>query len=191
MTEKDGKVKMIGIGYSGVDIVETAKLMGRIDADFYFLHTDDAVTTELEYENVIRIGQKTTMGLDCGGDVEKGRLAVIENKAEIENIIKNSKRVILVTGLGGGTGSGGIVELAKIAKKLNVLSMAIVTKPFGFEGKKRLEIADKAIEQLQELVDSLAVFDSDKILSSYDSVSVGAAFDILSENLVDKMDSIL
>lgn len=159
------KIKVVGVGGSGCNAVSRmskCKIRGveliAINADFQDLQNAKA--------NVkIQIGKKLTRGLGTGMNPEIGRKAVEEEMEEVKQVLTGSDLVFVACGLGGGCGSGAAPKVAEQAKKLGALTIAVVTKPFSFEGEQRAEIARKALSQLKEKVDTLIVIPNDKLLA--------------------------
>ncbi len=159
------KIKVVGVGGSGCNAVSRmskCKIRGveliAVNADFQDLQNAKA--------NVkIQIGKKLTRGLGTGMNPEIGRKAVEEEMEEVKQVLTGSDLVFVACGLGGGCGSGAAPKVAEQAKKLGALTIAVVTKPFSFEGEQRAEIARKALSQLKEKVDTLIVIPNDKLLA--------------------------
>jgi len=131
---------------------------------FWAINTDAQALTKSSSRNTMNIGRKVTRGLGAGGMPAMGKSAAQESRAEIEAICRGSDLVFVTAGMGGGTGSGAAPIVAEIAKECGCLTVGVVTKPFGFEGRKRMNQATQAIEELKEAVDTLIVVSNDKLL---------------------------
>ena len=182
--ETFAKIKVIGIGGGGNSAVNRmieARIKG---VEFYALNTDiQALHYSLAPEK-LHLGKTITRGLGAGMDPEVGRKAAEESQNEIREAISGADMLFLTCGMGGGTGSGGIPVVAQIAKELGVLTVAIITKPFGFEGVPRSKIAEEAINLLKERVDTIITIPNDKILNIIDQkTSILDAFKIVDEIL--------
>ncbi len=170
-------IKVIGVGGGGCNAVDRmieAKVTG---VEFVGINTDEQVLARSHAEDRIKIGERVTKGLGAGADPEKGRQAAEESREELKDLIKGSEMVFITAGMGGGTGTGAAPLIAQVAKDLGALTVAVVTRPFGFEGQTRRNAADKGIEALAQEVDTLIVIPNDRLLSVCDqSVSVTEAF---------------
>jgi cell division protein FtsZ len=133
--------------------------------DFICANTDAQALKTASARTVLQLGTNITKGLGAGANPELGRQAALEDRERILECIEGSDMVFITAGMGGGTGTGGAPVVAQIAKELGILTVAIITKPFPFEGKKRLQIADDGIAQLSEYVDSLITIPNEKLLS--------------------------
>lgn len=162
------KIKIIGVGGSGSNAVERMSLYKIKGVDFLVINTD---AQDLHHTNInqkIHIGRNVTRGLGAGMNPELGRLSAEENSADIRNALKNYDMVFITCGLGGGTGTGAAPVIAEIAKQLGILTVAVVTKPFSFEGTQRSRIAEFGLDQLKEKVDTLVTIPNDRILNIID-----------------------
>lgn len=166
--ETFARIKVVGIGGGGGNALNRmvqSKLRG---IDFVAINTD---AQALHYSNAntkVHIGKEATRGLGAGANPEIGRLAAEESEEDIYNALKHSEMVFITAGYGGGTGSGAAPVVARIAKEIGALTVAIVTKPFTFEGDRRRKIADAGIEELKEKVDTLITIPNDRILQLVD-----------------------
>ena len=163
--EKGAKMKVMGIGGAGGNAVN-----GMIDADltgveFVAINTDLQALDSNKAPVKIQVGKNLTKGLGAGANPEIGHRAIEEDKDLIASALSNVDMVFLTCGLGGGTGTGAAPTIAEIAKELGVLSVAIVTKPFIFEGPKRQEVAEKGLTSLKDSVDTLIVIPNQRLLS--------------------------
>jgi cell division protein FtsZ len=158
------RIKVIGVGGGGGNAVNRmikAKLAG---VEFWLMNTDLQVLTYSNVQNKLQLGIGTTKGLGSGGDPSTGEKAAMEVKDEITKALEGADMVFITAGMGGGTGTGAAPVVAQIAKDLGILTIAFVTKPFCWEGKKRMAQAEAGIEKLKKYVDSILVVPNDKLL---------------------------
>jgi len=166
--ETFAQIKVIGIGGSGgaaIDRMITNRIQG---VDFIAINTDVQALHHSKAPHKIHIGKTTTRGLGAGMDVEMGRKSAEENQDDIHDTLKGSDMVFVTCGLGGGTGTGASPLIADIAKDLGALAVAVVTKPFSFEGAQRKAIADSGLSELSDKVDTIIVIPNDRILQIID-----------------------
>jgi cell division protein FtsZ len=166
--ETFARIKVIGIGGSGKNALNhmiSAKVKG---VEFICMNTDTQDLHHSLAEKKIHIGKNLTKGLGAGMNPDVGRKAAEETKAEIQDVIKGSDMVFIACGMGGGTGTGAAPTVAKAAKEQGILTVAVVTKPFFFEGSHRMKIADKGLEELAKEVDAIIVIPNDKLLQISD-----------------------
>jgi cell division protein FtsZ len=142
-----------------------AKITG---VEFVGINTDAQALTRCEAETRIRIGDRLTRGLGVGGDPEKGRAAADESREELKDALKGTDMVFITAGMGGGTGTGAAPVVAQVAKDIGALTVAVVTRPFGFEGARRRSNADGGIQGLQDEVDTLITIPNDRLLAVCD-----------------------
>lgn len=187
------KIKVIGIGGGGNNAVIRMIKDKVQNIDTYLLNTEANILKRASSitKNVLQIGKETTKGLGAGADERVGEKAVEESKKEIQEILKDTDMLFLTAGMGGGTGTGAIPEVAKIAKEMDIMTVAIVTKPFTFEGRKRDIRADKGIEKLKQYVNALVVVSNDKLLKVVsDKTSINEAFSLADDILKQGIKSI-
>ena len=154
--------------------------------EFVTINTDAQVLDKIDATHKLQIGKSVTRGLGAGADPRIGKKAVEEDKENIKKILEGTDMVFITAGMGGGTGTGGAATVAEIAKSLDALVIGIVTKPFRWEGKKRLKNAEQGIEELRQFVDSLIVIPNERILNILDgSATATAAFDKPNEVLYE------
>lgn len=161
-------IRVVGVGGSGGNAVQrmiTSRLRG---VEFIAINTDAQALLHNEAPMKIQIGKETTRGLGAGSDVELGRKSIEENKDEVYEALKGSDMVFVTCGMGGGTGTGAAPVVAQIAKELGALTVAVVTKPFSFEGMRRKKTSDLGIEELRDKVDTLITIPNDRILQVID-----------------------
>ena len=175
--EQVANIKVFGIGGGGCNAVNRMVSEGVKGVEFYVANTDLQALNISPVENKIVLGREVTKGLGAGANPEMGRRAAQENENEIREAIKGSDMVFITTGLGGGTGTGAAPVVAQIAKEMNILTVGIVTKPFEFEGKKRMEQAERGIATLKENVDALVVIQNERLrLASETKITLLNAF---------------
>lgn len=158
-------IKVVGIGGGGGNAVDHMIRENVDGVDFICANTDAQALKNASAKTLMQLGNEITKGLGAGADPEIGRLAAEENRDRVRDILDGADMVFLTCGMGGGTGTGATPAFAEIAKELGILTVAVVTKPFSFEGKKRLLIADEGIKNLARHVDSLITIPNDKLLS--------------------------
>jgi len=185
------KIKVIGVGGSGSNTVSRIAKFNLETVELVAVNTDAQALHFCKVPNKILIGQDATKGLGAGMDIVKGRAAAEESKEEIIKILKGSDMVFITCGFGGGTGSGAGPVIAELSKNLGVLTIAVITTPFSFEGEERKIIAEKSIENLKDKVDSLLVISNDKLLKVIDEkTTVSNAFEICDDVLRQAVQSI-
>ncbi|MFZ2072331.1 MAG: cell division protein FtsZ [Minisyncoccia bacterium] len=166
--ESFARIKVIGVGGSGKNALNhmiNSKVKG---VEFICMNTDTQDLHNSLAEKKIHIGKNLTKGLGAGMDPEIGRKAAEETKSEIQDVIKGSDMIFVACGMGGGTGTGAAPIVAKAAKEQGILTVAVVTKPFFFEGSQRMKIADKGIDDLAKEVDAIIIIPNDKLLQISD-----------------------
>ncbi len=157
------KIKVIGVGGGGCNAVNRMIESGVKGVEFIVANTDLQVLNVSKAENKLQIGQDITNGLGAGANPEVGREAAVESKNDIAEALKGADMVFVTCGMGGGTGTGAAPVIAEIAQNLGALTVGIVTKPFRFEGKRRMEQAVLGIDELRKHVDTLIVIPNDKL----------------------------
>ena len=189
--EAFARIKVIGVGGSGKNAVNhmiTSKVKG---VDFISINTDAQDLHHSLAKKRIHIGKNLTRGLGTGMNPEMGRRAVEETKEEVQESLKGADMVFVACGLGGGTGSGASPVVARTAKELGALTVAVVTKPFFFEGQARSKIAESGLEELRKEVDAIIVIPNDRLLSTIDkNTTVKNAFSICDEILRQAVEGI-
>ncbi len=161
-------IKVVGIGGGGVNAVNRMIEAGLRGVEFIAINTDAQTLLMSDAEVKLDIGRETTRGLGAGSDPEVGRRAAEEHADEIEEILKGADMVFITAGEGGGTGTGGAPIVAEIARGLGALTIGVVTRPFGFEGRRRAMQADVGITELKKAVDTLIVVPNDRLLQVSD-----------------------
>ena len=158
------KIKVIGVGGAGNNAVNRMVDVGVTGVEFIAVNTDRQALLLSKAPTKIQIGEKITRCLGAGGDPTVGEKAAEETKEEVSNALKGADMVFVTAGMGGGTGTGAAPVVAQIAKELGILTVAVVTKPFSFEAKKRMQNAERGIASLKEKVDTLVVIPNDRLL---------------------------
>ena len=161
---KNAEIKVVGVGGGGCNAVRHM-IDSNIDGvHFICANTDAQSMYNLDSATVLQLGGALTKGLGAGANPEVGRQAAMEDKERIAQVLEGADMVFITAGMGGGTGTGGAPVIAEIAKQMGILTVGVVTRPFSFEGRKRMAIADEGIAQLKERVDSLIIVPNEKLL---------------------------
>ena len=184
-------IKVVGVGGGGVNAVNRMIDAGLKGVEFVAVNTDAQALLMSDADVKLDIGRELTRGLGAGSDPEIGRAAAEAHLDEIEEVLKGADMVFITAGKGGGTGTGAAPVIAQAAKSLGALTIGVVTRPFGFEGKRRSIQADSGIQTLKEKVDTLIVIPNDRLLSvSNDKTSVLNAFKMADEVLLQGVQGI-
>ncbi|OGH76904.1 MAG: cell division protein FtsZ [Candidatus Magasanikbacteria bacterium RIFOXYC2_FULL_40_16] len=182
--ETFAKIKVVGVGGSGGSAVDRMVKTNIRGVDFVAMNTDVQALHHNSAENKLHIGKTITRGLGAGMDPEMGKRSAEEARNEIREVLKDSNMVFITCGLGGGTGSGASPVIAEIAREVGALTVAVVTKPFGFEGPQRKAIAEQAYEELARKVDTIITIPNDRVLQIIDKkTSLLEAFKIVDDVL--------
>ena len=177
MVDGTATIKVIGVGGAGNNAVNRMVEAGIKSVEFIAVNTDRQALNMSKANSKIQIGEKLTRGLGAGANPDIGAQAAEESKAEIAEVLKGADMVFVTAGMGGGTGTGAAPLVAATAKELGILTIGVVTKPFTFEGKKRLAQAERGIANLKGKVDTLVVIPNDKLLQVIDrKTSIVEAF---------------
>ena len=179
LTMKDGAatIKVIGVGGAGNNAVNRMLELGIKNVDFISVNTDGQALQKSKAGTKIQIGEKITRGLGAGANPDIGAQSAEESRTEITEVLRGADMVFVTAGMGGGTGTGAAPIVAGLAKEMGILTIGVVTKPFTFEGKKRLAQAERGIESLKGKVDTLIVIPNDKLLQVIDrKTSMAEAF---------------
>ncbi len=158
-------IKVIGVGGGGGNAVEHMVCASIEGVDFICANTDAQALDRASSRTVIQIGTHITKGLGAGANPDIGRQAAMEDRDRIEEALAGADMVFITAGMGGGTGTGGAPIVAQVAKEMGILTVAVVTKPFPFEGKKRMDVAEEGIGELKKYVDSLITIPNEKLLT--------------------------
>ncbi|MFY7952122.1 MAG: cell division protein FtsZ [Armatimonadaceae bacterium] len=161
--EPFAKIKVFGVGGGGQNAVNRMIEAGLSGVDFWALNTDIQVLNTSAASNTLQLGQRLTGGLGAGGNPETGRQSAEESKSEIQRALDGADMVFVTAGMGGGTGTGAAPVVAEIAKEMGILTVAVITKPFKFEGPRRARLAEEGIDRLKEHVDTIIVIPNDRL----------------------------
>jgi cell division protein FtsZ len=177
-------IKVVGVGGGGCNAVDRMVQEGMQGVDFVAVNTDAQALQLSKAQIRVRIGDKLTRGLGSGGDPEVGRKAAEETAEDLYNVLKGSDMVFITAGIGGGTGTGASPVISQIAKEIGALTIGVVTRPFTFEGAKRLKSAEVGISNLKEQADTLIVIPNDRLLQIVDKrASLQDAFSVADDVL--------
>lgn len=183
-TEKFANIKVIGVGGGGNNAVNRMIDAGVKGVTFVAVNTDKQALYNSKADIKVQIGEKLTSGLGAGSNPEIGRKAAEESKSELIEVIEGADMIFITAGMGGGTGTGAAPYIAELAKSQDVLTVAVVTKPFTFEGKRRMNNAQKGTSKLKEALDTLVIIPNDKLLQITDKkATLLEAFDIADDVL--------
>ncbi len=175
--DKSSIIKVIGVGGGGSNAVNHMFSQGIDGVNFIICNTDAQAIALSKVPNKVQLGPHLTQGLGAGANPVVGKQATEESLEEIKRILEvNTKMVFVTAGMGGGTGTGGAPIISKICKEMGILTVGIVTTPFGYEGKKRMLQAEEGINQLKEQVDTLLVINNDKLRHQYGNLKMSEAF---------------
>ena len=175
--DKSSIIKVIGVGGGGSNAVNHMFSQGIDGVNFIICNTDAQAIAQSKVPNKVQLGPHLTQGLGAGADPSVGRQATEESLEEIKKILEvNTKMVFVTAGMGGGTGPGGAPIVSKICKEMGILTVGIVTTPFGYEGKKRMLQAEEGINQLKEQVDTLLIINNDKLRHQFGNLKMSEAF---------------
>ncbi|MCB9102177.1 MAG: cell division protein FtsZ, partial [Anaerolineales bacterium] len=166
--ENFAQIKVVGVGGGGSNAVNRMIAEGLRGVDFIAVNTDAQALLMSDAPQRIRIGDKLTRGLGAGGNPEVGKKAAEESSDDLEEVIAGADMIFVTCGMGGGTGTGAAPVIAEIAKSTGALTIGVVTRPFGFEGSRRQNLALDGIEGLKEKVDTLIVIPNDRLLEIVD-----------------------
>ncbi|WP_293269094.1 cell division protein FtsZ [Neptunomonas sp.] len=157
-------IKVIGVGGGGGNAVEHMVQTELEGVEFMCVNTDAQALAKMSAKELLQLGSTTTKGLGAGADPEIGRLAAVEDREHVAELLDGADMVFITAGMGGGTGTGAAPIVAEVARELGILTVAVVTKPFPFEGRKRMKLADEGITELRENVDSLIIIPNEKLM---------------------------
>jgi len=166
--ESFARIKVVGVGGGGCNAVDRMIDEGLQGVEFVAVNTDAQALMLSKANRRVRVGEKVTRGLGSGGDPETGRKAAEESAEELYEVMRGSDMVFITSGMGGGTGTGGAPIVAQIAKEVGALTIGVVTRPFTFEGSRRIQSAEAGITKLKEQADTLIVIPNDRLLQIVD-----------------------
>ena len=185
------RIKVLGVGGGGNNVVNRMVRSGTRGVDFVAVNTDKQALNVSSATYKIQIGEKLTHGQGAGSDPEVGRKSAEESRAQISKALEDTDMVFITAGMGGGTGTGGAPIVAEIAREQGILTVGVVTKPFGFEGRRRMQQAEKGIEELQGKVDSLVIIPNERLKHATDQkITFANAFEIADDVLRQAVQSI-
>ena len=190
LSKQKAKIKVIGTGGAGNNTINRMTEVGIIGAELIAINTDAQDLLYTNAHNKILIGREITQGLGAGSIPQIGEEAARESEHEIKAAIQGADMVFITCGLGGGTGTGSAPVIAEIAKKVNCLTVAIVTIPFEMEGQRRYENAISGLEKLENIVDTLIVIPNDKLLQLAPDLPLHTAFKVADEILTNSVKGI-
>ncbi len=184
IAENRSRIKVVGVGGGGTNAVNRMIEAGLTGVEFYAMNTDIQVLQVSKAPTKLHLGEESTRGLGAGGNPEIGRLAAEESKREIKRMLEGADMVFITAGMGGGTGTGAAPVVANIARELGALTVGVVTRPFSFEGARRMRLAKEGLELLQSYVDTIITVPNDKLLSVDDKrIKLNEAFRIADDVL--------
>ncbi|MEN6372845.1 MAG: cell division protein FtsZ [Armatimonadota bacterium] len=166
--DRYARIKVIGVGGGGSNAVNRMIEAGVAGVDFVAMNTDMQVLNLSAAEHKLQLGENLTKGLGAGGDPDVGRRSAEESRQDIRKVLEGADMVFITAGMGGGTGTGSAGVIAEMSKELGALTVAVVTRPFSFEGAKRAKSAEIGVEDLRDKVDTLITIPNDRILSVVD-----------------------
>ncbi len=185
------KIKVIGVGGGGNNVVNRMVQAGVGGVDYVAINTDKQALNVSKAGYKIQIGEKLTRGQGAGSNPEVGRKSAEENRSQISKALEDTDMVFITAGMGGGTGTGAAPIVADAARELGILTVGVVTKPFLFEGRRRMQQADQGIEDLREKVDSLVIIPNERLkLASEQKITFANAFEIADDVLKQAVQSI-
>lgn len=185
------QIKVVGVGGGGGNAINRMVDAGVRGVEFVAVNTDKAALYLSKANQKVQIGEKVTNGMGAGANPDRGSEAANESRDEIIAAIRNANMIFITAGMGGGTGTGAAPVVAEIAKELGILTVGIVTKPFGFEGKRRMDQAERGIAELSQHVDSLVVIPNERLqFVSEEKITFKNAFNIADDVLRQGVQSI-
>ena len=184
-------LKVIGVGGAGNNVVNRMVISGTTGVDFIAVNTDKQALAKSAATYKIQIGEKLTHGQGAGANPEVGRKSAEENRSSIAKALEGTDMVFVTCGMGGGTGTGGSPIVADVAREMGILTVGVVTKPFSFEGARRMRQAEAGIEELRTKVDSLVIIPNDRLkLATDQKITFANAFQIADDVLKHAVESI-
>ena len=169
--QKFAKIKVIGLGGGGSNSLNSMISLQQIQGvEFVAINTDAQALMNNQSPTKVQIGETLTKGLGSGGDPEVGRQAAEESTQKLQDVLTDADMVFLTAGMGGGTGTGSIPIVAQIAKNIGALTVAVVTKPFAFEGTRRMMVAEEGVETLKDKVDALIIIPNQRLLETVEKI---------------------
>ena len=184
-------IKVVGVGGGGNNVVNRMVCSGTKGVDFIAINTDKQALNASSANYKIQIGEKLTHGKGAGSNPEVGKKSAEESRSQIAKALEDTDMVFVTAGMGGGTGTGGAPIVAEIAREMGILTVGVVTKPFGFEGPRRMRAAEAGIETLRDKVDSLVIIPNERLkLATDQKITFANAFEIADDVLRQAVQSI-
>ena len=184
-------IKVVGVGGGGNNVVNRMVRSGVKGVDFIAVNTDKQALNTSSAGYKLQIGEKLTHGQGAGANPEVGQKAAEESRTQLSKALEDTDMVFITAGMGGGTGTGGAPIVAEIAKEMDILTVAVVTKPFGFEGRRRMQQAESGIAELKDKVDSLVIIPNERLKHATDQkITFANAFEIADDVLRQAVQSI-
>ena len=184
-------IKVVGVGGAGNNVVNRMVKSGTQGIEYVAVNTDKQALAVSSADQKIQIGEKLTHGQGAGSDPDVGKRSAEESRNNIAKSLENADMVFITAGMGGGTGTGGAPIVAEIAKEMDILTVAVVTKPFGFEGRRRMQQAESGIAELKDKVDSLVIIPNERLKHATDQkITFANAFEIADDVLRQAVQSI-
>ena len=191
LQERVVKIKVIGVGGAGNNVINRMIESGVDGVEFIAVNTDKQDLNKSVCKNKIQIGEKLTNGMGAGSKPEIGKKSAEESRAAIAKVLEGTDMVFITAGMGGGTGTGAAPVVAEIAREAGILTVGVVTKPFGFEGRRRMAQAEQGIEELRSKVDSLVIIPNERLKYATDQkITFANAFEIADDVLRQAVQSI-
>ncbi|MCI8414749.1 MAG: cell division protein FtsZ, partial [Ruminiclostridium sp.] len=177
-------IKVIGVGGGGGNVVNRMVESGAQGVDFIAVNTDKQALAISSANEKIQIGEKLTEGQGAGSNPEIGRQSAEESRTSISKVLEGTDMLFITAGMGGGTGTGAAPILADLAKEMDILTVGVVTKPFSFEGRRRMQQAEIGIENLRSKVDSLVIIPNDRLkFATEQKITLSNAFEVADDVL--------
>ena len=184
-------IKVVGVGGGGNNVVNRMVRSGTKSVDFVAVNTDKQALDASNATFKLQIGEKLTHGKGAGANPDVGKKAAEENRSQLAKALENTDMVFVTCGMGGGTGTGGSPIVADVARELGILTVGVVTKPFAFEGKRRMQQAEEGILELKNKVDSLVIIPNERLkLATDQKITFANAFEIADDVLRQAVESI-
>ena len=184
-TDSVVNIKVIGVGGGGNNVVNRMVETGVKGVEFIAVNTDKQALAVSGANHKIQIGEKLTEGQGAGANPEVGRQSAEESRTQISKALEGTDMVFITAGMGGGTGTGAAPILADLSKEMDILTVGVVTKPFSFEGRRRMQLAESGIENLRTKVDSLVIIPNDRLkFATEQKITLANAFEVADDCLL-------
>ncbi|MCY4403903.1 MAG: hypothetical protein OXD54_15160 [Candidatus Poribacteria bacterium] len=185
------KFKVIGVGCAGGNVVKRMVETGLTNIEYYVVNTDQRVNNKVNYATPVLIGSNITQGFGCAGYPVRGRLAAEEDSDKLHQIMHDADIVLVIAGMGGGTGTGAVPVIASLSREQGAFTVGIVTLPFNFEGERCVEIAELGLQKLRENADSVLVVPNQRIHDTVESkLTISDAYGLSDEMLIRCVETI-